>query len=617
MKQHALALASMGFRVFPIAVGAKSPPLLNGWPQKATSDAAEIESFWLAVPNANVGLHCEGLLVIDVDPRKGGDDSLELLRITDDLPATLCTRTPSGGRHFFYRLPDGHPGVPNSVGDIGPGLDVRSTGGYVVAPGSVVSAGAYAFESDTREIARAPEWFIRRAGNVRVRSAERDTDSRVHDADLTVVERAREWLAQQTPAIQGQGGDARTFAVACGLRDFGVSRTQALKLLTQWNVDCQPPWEPQDLATKVSNAYRYAENEAGSRAASPDDFPALIANDAISGPNLGTIVPKSGTLGALSLEQFAGQGGTDAGYVVKGLLLRGSYAVAYGAPGEGKTFIALDLAYHVAAALPWMGKKVHAGTVLYLAYEGTGGMKKRAKALRQKYGTKDVPFYIASATFNLREQPGRRALGELMSAMPAKPVLIVIDTFARALMGGDENSAQDVGAFNTAIAALIENTGACVLTIHHSGKDKSRGARGSSALLGAIDTEIEIDSGQVIASKQRDIEISEPLGFKLVPLLVGVDADGDDMTSCVVEPSAVLVDLSQGRIGGNVKRAFEVLCQLRPDNRPIDVLEWRASCREFLGDKSLAQRFFDAKKSLVAKNYIVVDASGLVTRRMT
>lgn len=610
--EHALALAARGLPVFPIAIGAKHPPLLNGWPQKATCDPEEIRLLWLAVPNANIGIHCEGLLVVDVDPKKGGNESLGLLELQDHLPATLCTRTPSGGRHLFFRLPVGHGGVPNSVQRLGNGLDVRSTGGYVVASGSVVAAGAYAFEDAAREIAPAPQWLVDRAGasdGERGRSV--DAGSRVPDAADAVVGRARDWLRGQAPAVEGQGGDARTFAVACGLRDLGVSREQALELLSEWNTDCVPPWDERDLAAKVGNAYRYAENLAGSKAAAPEDFPSIPQ---VGGePKLGAIIPKSGTI--MTLDELADDADTSPGYVIKGVLYHDSYAEIYGAPGEGKTFVALDMAYHVAAGLAWMSKKVRGGPVLYLAYEGHGGLKKRAKALRQKYGKKKVPLYVIKATFNLREKPGRQELGAVIAALPAKPVLIVIDTFARALMGGDENSAQDVGAFNAGIAALIEHTGACVLIVHHSGKDKSKGARGSSALLGAIDTEIEIDGGQVISRKQRDIELAQPIGFKLQPLMVGMDEDGESVTSCVVE-SAAVGPRGLDRISGNTKRGFDLLCSRWPDNRPVDPLEWRDACKEFLTGKNLAQRFYDVKKVLLAKGYIEQDNKGYVTRRM-
>jgi hypothetical protein len=605
----ALQLARRGFKVFPLAVGAKAPPLIAGWPEKATTDEQVAINRWTATPNANIGIHCEGLCVIDVDPKKGGDNALQQLDDVLGVPATLTTRTPSGGRHLFFRLPEGHRGVPNSVEEIGPGLDIRSTNGYVVAPGSTVPAGVYAFDDAGAEVAPAPQWLVDRLGVAAQRPATVDTG--VPDAPEEIVERARQWLVSAERSVRGQGGDQAAFRVAARLRDLGVSYRQACELMRSdaWDSGCG--WREHRLEDKpIRSAYRYATGEPGSKAAMPAEFPVVESSTVV--PNLGPIVPKSGR--ARRLSEFANSESKGAGYVVKGTLQRASYAAVYGAPGAGKTFVTLDVSYHVAAERPWMDRRVRGGLVLYLAYEGAGGLTKRAQALRQKYGAADVPLYVVDAAFNLREQSGRQALGAVIAELPAKPVLIVIDTFARALMGGDENSAQDVGAFNASVAALIASTGACVLIVHHSGKDKTKGARGSSALLGALDTEIEVDMGVVRATKQRDVELGDGIGFKLTPVAVGIDEDSEPLMSCVVEPG--VIGEGKERISGNAKRAFGVLCDKWPNNQPVDPRDWREACMEFLPKQRADKAFYDLKKDLLAKDYIEQDDRKFVTRRM-
>jgi len=594
----AIALAAKGFEVFPIKPGAKFPPLIKDWPNKATGSPQLFGPWWDQWPDANIGIHTKGLVVIDVDVNKGGDDSLALLEMTYGLPDTLTCNTPSGGRHLFYRA---CTPTPNRVDALGRGVDIRSDNGYVVGAGSGTAAGSYVWANSDQGIADAPDWLVQKLGTIVPKTS--TTSEPVQDADASVVERAREWLAKQPGAVEGEGGDTYTFKVICALRDLGPSAEQAGELLAEWNERCSPPWSPTELGVKIDNAYAYAQNEAGVRAALPDDFPVVDVPPAP--PRKPTKVAR--------LSQFANSESKGPGYLAKGLLQKASYAIAYGPPGGGKTFTLLDLAYHIAAGKEWMGHKVHGGPVLYLPFEGGGGLIKRAQALRQKYGDADVPFFIAPASFNLREQTGRKELGAVIADLPEKPVLIVIDTLARALMGGDENSAQDVGAFNSAVAALIESTGACVLIVHHSGKNQNAGARGSSALLGAIDTELQISDNRVTASKQRDVEIGAPIGFKLVPVVVGVDSDGDEMTSCVVEPDAVGAGPT-GRLAGHAKRGFEVLCQLRPDNTSISDIEWKEACMEFLPARKAS--FYDMKHVLLKKRYIVVDNEGLVTRRM-
>lgn len=584
--EHALALAKRGFRVFPVRENAKSPPLLNDWPNRATTDPETIQQYWLAMPNANIAIECSGMIVIDVDVAKGGHESFQRLDILHEFPKTLVTRTPSGGRHHFFR----HPlPVGNSVGALGAGIDVRSAGGYVVAPGSETPAGVYSFDDATVPIADAPPWLVDRLGTPVEKTAVRVL---VEEASAETLARAKDWLAGQPPAFQGLGGDAHTFKVVAGLRDLGVSAVQALELLQVWNGFCDPPWEQADLEAKVNNAFRYAQNEPGSKAVLPENFPVVaqseqtltsVNDEQLSTiPNSGTIVPKP-SMPVLRLADFAASTSKAPGYLVKGVLQRRTYAELFGAPGEGKTFVALDLAYHVASGKPWMDRKVHAGPVLYLAYEGIGGLVKRAQALRQHYGQDDVPLYVTGAAYDLRSLPGRQALAGVLAQLPDKPILIVIDTLARALMGGDENSAQDVGAFNAAVAALIESTGACVLIIHHSGKNKNAGARGSSALLGAIDTELEVDGCQIWSRKQRDVELLDPIGFALNSVSVGMDEDGELLKSCVVLPATVSSVATEAGLKGNAKLAFDELALMSPSNTPVAIKKWKAACTEFLG----------------------------------
>ena len=133
MLESALALAKQGFLVFPLAPGGKSPPLISEWQHFATTDEAQIRSWWLQWPGANVGIHCKGLVVLDVDAQKGGFDSLAALEQEIELEATYEVETPRGGRHIFYRCAEP---VSNGVDVLGRGIDVRADGGYVVGAGS-------------------------------------------------------------------------------------------------------------------------------------------------------------------------------------------------------------------------------------------------------------------------------------------------------------------------------------------------------------------------------------------------------------------------------------------------------------------------------------------------
>jgi len=134
----ALAYARRGIPVFPCEPGGKAPLTYNGF-WDATTDPRRIKAWWGRWPGANVGVPTgerSGLLVLDVDLRGGGPESLAgLERTGGPLPETAKARTGGGGTHVFFRYPAGEE-VRSSAGKLGPGLDVRGEGGYVVVPPS-------------------------------------------------------------------------------------------------------------------------------------------------------------------------------------------------------------------------------------------------------------------------------------------------------------------------------------------------------------------------------------------------------------------------------------------------------------------------------------------------
>ena len=120
--------------------------------------------------------------------------------------------------------------------------------------------------------------------------------------------------------------------------------------------------------------------------------------------------------------------------------------------------------------------------------------------------------------------------------------MVVVDTLARALAGGDENSGQDMGNLVFHADKIRMATGAHVCFIHHSGKNKALGARGHSSLRAAVDTEIEISRedganySTIKTVKQREMEMAEDMFFTLKIVELGENKFNEKITSCVVEP---------------------------------------------------------------------------------
>lgn len=255
--------------------------------------------------------------------------------------------------------------------------------------------------------------------------------------------------------------------------------------------------------------------------------------------------------------------------LIKGLLDAGAMSVMYGDSNTGKTFVAMDMAFHIGAGLPYAGMKTSRGAVVYIAAEGGRGAKKRLMALRNKYGAaaKGIQFFLLATSVNLRDpNADLKPLIAAIAALNLPIVFLVVDTMSRALAGGDENSSVDVGSLVKNFDTLRASTGAHLMVVHHSGKDRARGARGWSGLRAATDTELEIAERVISVEKQRDLDKEWTSGFQLEVQTLGLDADGDAITSCTVR----LVSTALVKVGIatatelDVQEAVEIIGKTNP-----------------------------------------------------
>lgn len=206
--------------------------------------------------------------------------------------------------------------------------------------------------------------------------------------------------------------------------------------------------------------------------------------------------------------------------LIDGILFMDSLAWLYGKPGSAKSFVALDWAGSVGTGRSWFSRHAAQGSVLYLVAEGASGIPRRVRAWEEAAGIpmKNVTFLPVAV--QLLNAIDRQALMLLVAEQ--RPTLVVIDTQARVTVGADENSNGEMGkVVHVADAIRQAAGGACVLLVHHSGKN-GLDMRGASAFEGAATSIIKItrerEYVEVHSDKQKDVENFETLRLRMVPI---------------------------------------------------------------------------------------------------
>ncbi|NOT02349.1 MAG: DUF3987 domain-containing protein [Phycisphaerales bacterium] len=258
MVDAAVRLGARGFRVFPVRARDKTP-LIKDWPNRASADEKVIREWWNNWPDANIGIAtgASGIVVIDIDPRHGGDESFaDLCAKLGPLPETVMSMTGGGGQYFFFRAPQGAEIESKNKVRGYSGVDVKAVGGYVVAPPSIHPSGrAYAWEvehdpTDGYPLAELPNaWieFLPQKG----RAAAPRADNGPTDG-----------------AIQEGSRNATLTKIAGAMRRHGSSvETIRAALLAENAKRCVPPLSEAEVAGIAGSVARY--DPAASMTATP------------------------------------------------------------------------------------------------------------------------------------------------------------------------------------------------------------------------------------------------------------------------------------------------------------------------------------------------------------
>ena len=259
-------------------------------------------------------------------------------------------------------------------------------------------------------------------------------------------------------------------------------------------------------------------------------------------------------------------------WLVEGLLPLRSVTMTYGPPKSGKSFAAIDLAASVATGRPWMGQATQQQNVLYVVGEGASGVILRQEAWSQYHGpTIELDrIHWYPAAINLFSPEQAAALATLAGEIGAG--LVVIDTLARCAVGAEESSAKDMGIIVSVLDQIRDACGGCVHVLHHSGKDKAKGARGSTALLGAVDAALEVSGGsgrvriELVDAKDYASGFTATFGMEQVAdSIVLVPGTGSDTRALIGKAAEALSALSESAtVEGLAATAWMEVAEMTP-----------------------------------------------------
>lgn len=487
-------------------------PRFNGWQEDATTDVEQIYKWFQRFPKMNYGIATggrSGIDVLDVDGEAGETTLSGMQSQYGNLPPTVTQISGSGGRHLLFR----HTGQIKNEARFAPGLDFRTEGGLIVGPGSLHASGQrYRWDKELSPndvaIAEMPPWLF-------------DVAPKIGDLRKTSDAQRRN-IADIIP--DGERNQA-LFRFACSMRSQGADFDAILAALIVTNdTKCQPPLMHDELEKIADSATRYEPASTPRVYTKNGKFYSEQPDGAEPGPNIFT-----DNIFTLT-EWFNRPVNND--WILDPLLRRGELAFLYGAPKSGKTFLAVDMLMAVATGGNWCGQRYvgHQPLNVVLAIgEGHHGLKGRIESALIKWETttaaigdklRIVPIVPQLYPDAPNPQKNAERFIEAVMNSPVRPDLVVIDTYARAILGADENSNKDASLILDTLQVIQESLRCAILVIHHANKGMGE-LRGASAILGGADIVLKCSRDGSMRKLEvefaKDIPEQPPVMFSLFP----------------------------------------------------------------------------------------------------
>lgn len=533
-------------------------PRSGGWNNTPYNDEEQLDAINEFLISTGFGVCLDNHLVLDVDPRNKGDESL--VKLCADIGLDLqkesafVVETGGGGLHIYFSIPAGlrlmghhkdYPGVDFKNGTTG--------GSFVVGGGSMhVSGSLYEFEKGCpQDVDRAPQPLI----DLLIKHE-------VKNKSLDGLEVSNQEI---TDALEYLDPDAdRDEWVSVGMAIHDATHGEGKNLWEEWSSRGDKYKGPDDIdrcwhsfgksqnPIRIGTLFKLAEARGYSRPVTFDHDPSLDttpsependhqepAVDEIEAPKPKHVKMLEALLADDDAEMLRV---SNMQWLIDGIIPAESFGVVFGEPGCGKSFTMVDMACSVSSGEQWQGLDTgDEGLVIYISAEGGNGMRFRKRAWEQKH--KRAPLMRVLPMTTIMDDP--KDVGQLAQVLREyqrrikQPIkMLVVDTLNRSMMG-NENDNSDMADFVRGCERIQHEHKCGVVVVHHSGKDAERGARGASSLKAATDFEIMVGKKEdiitVTHTRAKDVEPVPPVicRAEVVTIEGYLDYKGREITSLV------------------------------------------------------------------------------------
>jgi RecA-family ATPase len=516
------ALETHGLKIFPIkSFGTKDyksgglmdkTPAMAGWGQwaeKATKTKVKEYAKTNKASNWAVHTGASGIVIIDVDV-KGGKDGVEsmnrLCTANSEKIDTLTVKTPSGGFHYYYKLPEGES-ITGGNNKLGVGVDIQAGGKYALLYGSKIESGktkdgkeqiggSYNVVSESDDIKLLPAWLLKemqkQTSEQPINSTGKVSTPKIEGVDSEEnIETAIQWLKNEAPpcVYGGDPGGEYMLQIFFRLRDMGLSKTTARDLFFDNYIErCEAPPHADPAQTqryveaKLNNAYKYARNE--NIGAKTPEAQLIEARDEFG------ITPaeeKTSEFQSLVVSDFNGIPPRREWLIHEWLPLN-EISSLYGAGGAGKSLLALQMAISIATGTPFLGLQtvLSIPALVVFCEDSKDELHRRVNAIKSapEYDFVDQSEYdqvrlwprvgmvndIARASIagnDIVDGPFKAVLEKELSLMPKGNKLLILDTLSDVYLG-DENTREKVNKFvKTHLGGLIVKHNLTILILAH------------------------------------------------------------------------------------------------------------------------------------------------------